>query len=132
MEEATLRLTHVFIITDNIERMLSFYRDVLLIEPQPDSGNYVEFVTEGTTLSLGTVALQESLAPGSAKPASNHSTMFEIQVDDVDKEYERLQKMDIEWVKPPTTQPWGNRSIYFRDPDGNLLNFYTRVAQQQT
>lgn len=127
-----MRLTHVFIITDNIERMLSFYRDVLLIEPQPDSGNYVEFVTEGTTLSLGTVALQESLAPGSAKPASNHSTMFEIQVDDVDKEYERLQKMDIKWVKPPTTQPWGNRSIYFRDPDGNLLNFYTRVAQQQT
>jgi len=31
-------------------------------------------------------------------------------------------------VKPPTTQPWGNRSIYFRDPDGNLINFYSRVA----
>lgn len=25
------------------------------------------------------------------------------------------------------TQPWGNRSFYFRDPDGNLINFYSRV-----
>lgn len=29
------------------------------------------------------------------------------------------------WVKPPTTQPWGTRSIYFRDPDSNLVDFYT-------
>ena len=41
---------------------------------------------------------------------------------------ERLQKMEIEWAKPPTTQLWGNRSTYFRDPDGNLMNFYTRVS----
>ncbi|MGI8825693.1 MAG: VOC family protein [Chloroflexota bacterium] len=27
----------------------------------------------------------------------------------------------------PSTQEWGNRSIYFRDPDGNLINFYSRV-----
>jgi len=31
-------------------------------------------------------------------------------------------------VKAPSTQPWGNRSIYLRDPDGNLVNLYTRVA----
>ena len=31
-------------------------------------------------------------------------------------------------VKPPTTQPWGRRSVWFRDPDGNIVNFYADVA----
>jgi catechol 2,3-dioxygenase-like lactoylglutathione lyase family enzyme len=76
---------------------------------------------------LFSLAAHEVLAPGSAQPAANRSLELEFQVADVDGEYERLQTMEIEWVKPPTTQPWGNRSIYFRDPDGNLINFYARV-----
>jgi catechol 2,3-dioxygenase-like lactoylglutathione lyase family enzyme len=35
------------------------------------------------------------------------------------------------WAKPPTTQPWGTRFIYFRDPDGNLVDFYTPPKVQQ-
>jgi catechol 2,3-dioxygenase-like lactoylglutathione lyase family enzyme len=31
-----------------------------------------------------------------------------------------------DWVKLPSTRPWGTRSVYFRDPDGNLVDFYTR------
>ncbi len=58
------------------------------------------------------------------------SVMFEFEVDDVDAEYERLRGYGVEWVKLPTTQPWGNRSIYFRDPDGNLVNFYARVTNR--
>jgi catechol 2,3-dioxygenase-like lactoylglutathione lyase family enzyme len=56
--------------------------------------------------------------------------MLEFQVDDVDAEYARLNQLDqlkIDFVLAPTTLPWGNRSIYFRDPDGNLVNFFSRV-----
>jgi hypothetical protein len=28
---------------------------------------------------------------------------------------------------PPTSLAWGNRSIYFSDPDGGLLYFFSRV-----
>lgn len=31
-------------------------------------------------------------------------------------------------VQEPTTMPWGNRSLLFRDPDGNLVNFFTPVT----
>ncbi len=34
-----------------------------------------------------------------------------------------------EVVLPPTTMPWGNRSTLFRDPDGNLVNLFSRPAQ---
>jgi hypothetical protein len=35
-----------------------------------------------------------------------------------------------EWVREPTTMPWGNRSILFRDPDGNLVNLFTPVTEE--
>jgi len=125
-----MKLTHSCIITQNIERLKEFYADVLHIEPQAYGEDYVEFPTECGTLSLYSLAAHELLAPGSVHAASNRSVELEFQVDDVDKEYRRLQHMDIEWVKPPTTQSWGNRSIYFRDPDGNLINFYSRVGAE--
>jgi hypothetical protein len=34
-----------------------------------------------------------------------------------------------DWVQQPTTMPWGNRSILFRDPDGNLVNLFTPVTE---
>jgi catechol 2,3-dioxygenase-like lactoylglutathione lyase family enzyme len=127
-EEQAMKLTHSCIITENIGRLREFYKDVLQIEPQTYGDGYVEFPTECGTLSLFSLATHEKLAPGSARSAANRSLELEFQVADVDEEYERLQEMEIEWVKPPTTQSWGNRSIYFRDPDGNLINFYTRVS----
>ncbi|WP_370687721.1 hypothetical protein [Pedobacter deserti] len=33
-------------------------------------------------------------------------------------------------VQEPTTMPWGNRSLLFIDPDGNLINFFTPVSDE--
>jgi len=38
----------------------------------------------------------------------------------VDREYEELGQKGVHFVKPPTTQPWGQRIAYFEDPEGNL------------
>ena len=48
----------------------------------------------------------------------------------VDQERLRLKSMVSEFVLEPTTQPWGTRSMLFRDPDGNLINFFTRLDRQ--
>ncbi len=54
--------------------------------------------------------------------------IIEFLVSDVDKEYEKLKNIIGEFVKEPTTMPWGNRSLLFRDPDGNLINFFTPMS----
>jgi catechol 2,3-dioxygenase-like lactoylglutathione lyase family enzyme len=28
---------------------------------------------------------------------------------------------------PPTDQPWGHRTLFFRDPDGNVLEIYADI-----
>ena len=40
----------------------------------------------------------------------------------------RLAGFVEDFVNEPTTMPWGNRSLLFRDPDGNLVNFFTPVT----
>jgi uncharacterized glyoxalase superfamily protein PhnB len=49
-----------------------------------------------------------------------HRTYYAVFVDDVDREYEELRAKGVHFVKPPTTQPWGQRIAYFEDPEGNL------------
>jgi hypothetical protein len=46
----------------------------------------------------------------------------------VDSAYQKLTGFVEDFVTEPTTMPWGNRSLLFRDPDGNLVNFFTPVT----
>ena len=57
--------------------------------------------------------------------------ILDFEVADVDAERKRLQGLVREFVLEPTNQPWGNRSMLFRDPDGNLINFFSVLSQPQ-
>ena len=43
----------------------------------------------------------------------------------MDAEYARVAALGVDWITPPTTQPWGNRTMIFRDPEGNLVNVFS-------
>ena len=65
-----------------------------------------------------------------AEGMAGSSNMLEFEVADVDAEYVRprsLAPLAIEFVMPPRDLPWGNRSSYFRDPDGNLIDFFSPI-----
>lgn len=46
----------------------------------------------------------------------------------MDSVHQNLAGFVEDVVTEPTTMPWGNRSLLFRDPDGNLVNFFTPVT----
>jgi catechol 2,3-dioxygenase-like lactoylglutathione lyase family enzyme len=122
---AMAKLTYACVLTQSIERLEAFYRQVLQIEPSAPRDTYREFETPPGIFSLWSVDEFEDIARVNADTQGG-SVMLEFEVDDVDREYERLQGLGIDFVlAPPTTLPWGNRSIYFRDPDGNFINFFT-------
>jgi catechol 2,3-dioxygenase-like lactoylglutathione lyase family enzyme len=124
------KLMHACLITSDVNQLIQFYEPVLALKARRSGGDYAEFHTGMGVLALFSEAAQENYIPGSALPANNKSVILEFQVADVDKEYARLQSFVKTWVKPPTTQPWGTRSIYFRDPDGNLVDFYAPPKAQ--
>jgi len=123
-EASAPKLMHTCLITNNVNQLIQFYEPVLALKAQKSGEDYAEFRTDVGVLAIFSSAAQEKYIPSSAIPAANKSMILEFQVTDVDKEYARLQSLVKIWVKPPTTQPWGTRSTYFRDPDGNLVDFY--------
>ncbi len=116
-------LVNTCLITKNVKELVKFYTSVLKRDAQMSGEDYAEFHTDVGVLAIFSAEAQERYIPGSATAASN---ILEFRVVNVDGEYRRLQEVVKIWVKPPTTQPWGTRSIYFRDPDGNLIDFYSR------
>jgi catechol 2,3-dioxygenase-like lactoylglutathione lyase family enzyme len=119
-------LVNTCLITKNVKEMVRFYAAVLKLSAQMSGEDYAEFHTGVGVLAIFSAEAQERYIPGSAVAANNKSVVLEFRVADVDAEYRRLQDVVKVWVKPPTTQPWGTRSIYFRDPDGYLIDFYSR------
>ena len=117
-------------ITNDVKRLVEFYEPVLALKAKKTGEEYAEFPTGVRVLAIFSKDAQEKYIPGSAEAAKNRSVVLQFRVSDVDQEYRRLQSLVKSWVKAPTTQPWGTRSIYFRDPDGNLVDFYAPIKNQ--
>jgi uncharacterized glyoxalase superfamily protein PhnB len=65
-------------------------------------------------------------AARSGHPGRADDIILDFVVVDVDAEYERIAALGVDWVMPPATQPWGNRAMIFKDPEGNLINVFSR------
>ena len=116
-------------ITDDLERAVSFYEKVTGVAAVRHTPVFAEVAFPSFTLAIGHTQTVQLFGEGSARAADNHSVVIEFKVDDVDLEFDRLQSIVSEWVQQPTTMPWGNRSLLFRDPDGNLVNLFTPVTE---
>jgi len=124
-----MKLTHTRIVTNDMPALAAFYQDVTGITPVGVE-DYLEFRSPVGTLAITTKVKVDAYNAGAAEAASNRSSIIEFRVDDVDEEYERLKHRVDKFELEPTTQPWGNRSMLFRDPDGNLINFFAPLGNQ--
>lgn len=125
-----MNFASVRIITDDVDRLVAFYEKVMSVTAERPAPVFAELVLPSCTLAIGHSQTVQLFGAGSAVAANNHSVIIEFRVHDVDAEYERLKPFIDEWVKEPTTMPWGNRAVLFRDPDGNLVNLFTPVTEE--
>jgi predicted enzyme related to lactoylglutathione lyase len=123
MELASLR-----IITHDVDRLARFYETVVVATATRPAPVFAEIRSAGITLAIGSTATVAMLGEHAPVPGSNRSVIVEFAVDDVDAEFARLRGMLDDVVLEPTTMPWGNRSVMFRDPDGNLVNLFSRPS----
>lgn len=118
------------IITADVRRLVGFYEMVTGISAVWGNELFAEIPTAVGTLAIGSDKTVPLFGVGSAEPAANRSAIVEFIVEDVDSEYERLREHVAEVVTTPTTMPWGNRALLFRDPDGNLVNLFTPATRE--
>ncbi|MFB7666455.1 VOC family protein [Kitasatospora sp. NPDC056138] len=118
------------IITGDVARLVDFYERATGVRADWSTEDFAELRTAGATLAIGSTRTVALFAPGSARPADNNTVIIEFLVADVDGVYRNLADSVAvaDFVAGPTTMPWGNRSLLLRDPDGNLVNFFTPVT----
>jgi catechol 2,3-dioxygenase-like lactoylglutathione lyase family enzyme len=128
-KEITMDFVSVRIITDNVARLAEFYERATGVQAAWANENFAELTVGSATLAIASTRTVPLFAPGAVRPADNNTVIVEFLVDDVDGVHQNLARFVQDFVSVPTTMPWGNRSLLFRDPDGNLVNFFTPVTQ---
>lgn len=123
-----MNLASVRIITDDVDRLAGFYELVTGNPASRPAPVFAEFRTDAGTLAIASPVTVASLGERAPQSGTNRSLIVEFQVDDVDAEFARLRDGLDDVVLEPTTMPWGNRSAIFADPDGNLVNLFSRPA----
>ena len=116
------------VITSDVARLVEFYEKATGVTADWSTEDFAELRTASGTLAIGSTRTVALFAVGSARPADNHSVILEFLVEDVDAVHHNLTGFVTDFVTEPTTMPWGNRSLLFRDPDGNLVNFFTPIT----
>ncbi len=111
---------HVAVRTADIEKAVEFYTNALGFREEMrlsfEDGSYLAQVKAGDSM----VELFGGGRPGGEDRGEVGYTHIALEVDSVDREYERLRKLGYEFhVEPQDVQ--GIRCAFFRDPDGNPI-----------
>jgi catechol 2,3-dioxygenase-like lactoylglutathione lyase family enzyme len=52
---------------------------------------------------------------------------FKVSAPEVDRCADELVRQGVTLLSPPTDQAFGHRTVFFRDPDGNLLEVFAEI-----
>ncbi|GAA2519028.1 VOC family protein [Winogradskya humida] len=124
-----MNFVSIRVITGDVTRLVDFYQRATGATAEWSTPEFAEVRVGSATIAIAGTATLALFAPDSAAPAANRSVITEFLVDDVDAVFAGLTSSGPAIVQEPTTMPWGNRSLLIRDPDGNLVNFFTPVTE---
>jgi len=120
-------IDYTVIFVRDMAAMRRFYEDVLgfalLRELSPD---WIEYQIGANTLALATPRRTASDAP-MPKGSASLQLAFKVAVSEVDQCADELVHHKVDLLSPPTNQSFGHRTLFFRDPDGNLLEVFADI-----
>jgi len=122
-----MELVQARLVTEEVACLAEFYARLVGVEVALNE-YYVEVPTCIASVGFSRRQYTEYRDCG-AEPAGRScrdELILDFMAADVDAEHERVAALNVEWVMPATTQPWGSRSMIFRDPRGNLVNVFSR------
>ncbi|MDI4233082.1 VOC family protein [Bradyrhizobium sp. Arg237L] len=105
---------------DFYERVLGF---PLLRELSP---RWIEYRIGNNTLALAKPSRTAADAP-TPNGSASLQLAFKVSAAEVDQCADELVRQGVTLLSPPTDQVFGHRTLFFRDPDGNLLEVFADI-----
>lgn len=121
------QIDYTIIFARDMPTMRHFYETVMgfpVLRILGDS--WIEYRVGSNTLALTKHGLIFNDAPP-AQGALSMQMAFRVAPEIVGQCAAALQAKGVELVSPLKDQPWGHRTIFFRDPDGNVLEIYAEI-----
>ena len=118
-------LSYVILLCENLARMKAFYHEALGF---PIERNWEDWIEMRAGTVLLTLRRRGRSYDGSGAPGSAGVQLaFRVSPADVDACYEELIKIKVEVLEEPRDQDYGHRSLFFKDPEGNILEVYAGI-----
>ncbi|UWU66554.1 VOC family protein [Bradyrhizobium sp. NC92] len=120
-------IDYTVIFVRDMAAMRRFYEDVLAFPLSRElSPNWIAYGIGSNTLALARPSRTSGDAPVPPGSASLQLA-FKVSAAEVDACADELVRRGVALVSPPTDQSFGHRTLFFRDPDGNLLEVYGEI-----
>lgn len=122
-----MKLDGIGLFVDDMPTMVRFYRDVLGFEiTEGENATNVYLIKNGTLFMLYERKNFEKMTNRKYEYIKGFNGHFEIALyvdtfEEVDMEYTKAIEKGARSVLEPTTEPWGQRTCYIADPEGNLI-----------
>ena len=120
------QLNYVIVLCDDLDRMKAFYRMLFAFPIDSESETGLAFRAGSVLLALRK-RTRDYDGQGVRGELPGVQIAFLVSPAEVDLCYGQLLEMGVEIVDPPTDQPRGHRTVYFIDPEGNLLEIYAEI-----
>ena len=128
-----MKFSNVRLLVKDYKTCFRFYTGKLGLEPAwgDEEGCYASFkVAEG--IEGFAIFVSDFMAPavGNAEKTQptgyREKSMISFEVENVDDTYQTFLAKGIEFINQPTDMPdWGMRVVHLRDPEENLIEFFT-------
>lgn len=122
-----MKLDGFGLFVEDMPKMIQFYRDVLGFEiKESEDAVNVYLIKDGTLFMLYGRKNFEKMTDKKYNYVKGFNGHFEIALyvdtfEEVDSRFEEVVSKGAVPVLPPTTEPWGQRTCYISDPEGNLI-----------
>ena len=125
--QAIRAIDYTVIFVRDMAAMRRFYQDVLRFPLLRElSPGWIEYRLGDNTLALARPSRTAADAP-TPNGSASLQLAFKVSAREVDQCADELVRQGVSLLSPPTDQPFGHRTLFFRDPDGNLLEVYAEI-----
>lgn len=133
-----MKFNNVRLLVNDYKKCFRFYTEQLGFEPLwgDENGCYAAFKVadgiEGFAIFFSDFMAAAIGNVEKSQPIGyREKSMVVFAVENVDDTYQALLEKGISFINKPTDMPdWGMRVVHLRDPEDNLIEFYTPLAAQ--
>lgn len=124
---AIRNLDYTIILCEDIDEMRRFYKEVMRFEIYRETPRlWIEYKVGSSLLTLRPRNRPYDGAPVAQESASLQLA-FRIPPKDIDLAYAQLKEHNVRIIDPPKNQTWGHRTLFFFDPENNVIELYADI-----